>query len=141
MVKGTHYRSERYLRYIRGQDSCLSWAGGLPQAVPTPAHPVSIAHHVRLGGNGGVGIKPSDYRTVPLTDLEHRALHQRGEKSFWREAGLDPDQIIISLLIVYCGVDLSYILEKYEGDPKTTISELERLAEGTGNQGAMWLHP
>ena len=39
------------------------------------------AHHVRLGTDGGVGMKPSDHWTVPLCGTAHRSLHDKGQVS------------------------------------------------------------
>ncbi len=126
----TRYRSVWYLRYVSGQESCLTWGDACIASMYPPGSPqLSVAHHVRMGGNGGMGLKPSDYRTVPLTDQEHRTLHQHGEKSFWREAGVDPDQVIIALLARFCGVDPQEINSIYPDDPKIAISHLEQLAD------------
>jgi hypothetical protein len=48
-----------------------------------------------------MGIKPSDYRVVPLTHEEHMYLHQHGELEFWEDVGLDPRCIIAANLVVY----------------------------------------
>lgn len=40
------------------------------------------AHHVRLGTDGGIGLKPSDHWAVPLCGAAHRTLHDRGQISF-----------------------------------------------------------
>lgn len=109
MTRRGPVRDPAYLRFVRSHASCLQW---VDDAAPWP--PVgeegreqdwedTVAHHVRIGGGGGVGLKPSDYRTVPLTDSEHRALHQAGERTFWRSRGVDPDRVIIALLTRYMG--------------------------------------
>jgi len=46
--------------------------------------------HVRLGTDGGTGLKPSDYYAVSLCKLCHADQHSIGERTFWDEAGVDP---------------------------------------------------
>lgn len=100
-------KNEAYLAFVREHESCLSWASAplyygddLRQA---DGFPGVVSHHVRMGGAGGMGLKPSDYRTVPLTDQEHRELHQNGEPSFWNSRGVNPDEVIITLLVSWLG--------------------------------------
>lgn len=95
------HRNAAYLDFVRGHVSCLSWEDQNDplECFVTRSH----AHHVRMGGGGGMGIKPSDFRCVPLTDYEHRRLHQMGEKSFWRDVGVDPARVMIALLLQWLG--------------------------------------
>lgn len=65
------------------------------------------AAHVRIGGDGGMSLKPSDWRTVPLcghdSDSEghHAQQHRLGERVFWEEyrkaAGQTVEQLIEAL--------------------------------------------
>ena len=135
MLKIKSFRNPDYLRYVRSHCSLLSWdppAEPWPDAEDPLFDPLSfetVAHHVRMGGNGGVGLKPSDYRTVPLTDGEHRALHQTGERSWWLEHGVDPRRVIIALLSGYVGgswPDLDRIPEEKLDE---AIKTLESIAE------------
>jgi hypothetical protein len=60
----------------------------------------SICAHVRVGTDGGSGLKPSDRYGVPLCDFTraeglegercHDRQHRIGELTFWGELGLDP---------------------------------------------------
>lgn len=59
-------RCEEYLAWIRSQPSVESGERGC------------VAHHV-LGNRYGT-LKTSDFLAIPLTDLEHKRLHQD-----WRE--------------------------------------------------------
>lgn len=105
-----------YLRFVAAHDSCLGWPapmrpspgfGAFAAAIPgryVKSCPDVVAHHVRRGMAGGVGLKPSDYRAVPLTDSEHRELHQNGEASFWYKHGVDPDTTIVALLRRYAAL-------------------------------------
>ena len=50
--------------------------------------PIECAH-VRLGTNGGIGLKPSDRFTISLCRLHHAEQHQIGEAAFQKEYGMD----------------------------------------------------
>lgn len=56
-----------------------------------PFNPIEAAH-VRLGTNGGVGLKPSDRWIVSLCRDCHRkrpdSQHARGERTFWSKLGI-----------------------------------------------------
>jgi len=47
--------------------------------------PVRVGAHVRWRGNGGIALKPSDDRAVPLDSGLHVRQHNMGEVDFWRE--------------------------------------------------------
>lgn len=64
------HRSKRHLEWIRTLP-CGCGAMG------------SQAAHVRLGSDGAMGRKPSDFFTVPLCPSCHRIQHNIGERSFW----------------------------------------------------------
>lgn len=118
---------------MASHNSCLDWDGvasGLVYFPETGAtdEPI-VSHHVRMGGHGGVGLKPSDYRSVPLRDSEHRELHQKGEKAFWTARGVNPGLIIIALLVSHTQAP-DEVLAKFSGDTRATIAVLESIAEG-----------
>jgi hypothetical protein len=46
--------------------------------------------HVRVGSDGGTGLKPSSRFTVPLCTDCHREQHSVGEITFWSKLGIDP---------------------------------------------------
>ena len=48
-----------------------------------------------------MGLKPSDFMCLPLTTTEHEKLHRIGEKTFWRDLGLDPSELITCEILVY----------------------------------------
>jgi len=83
------YRSKKYLEWIR-QRNCLIKGWGS-----------SIAHHVRMGAGAGMGQKPSDYWTLPLSTDEHHKLHHMGEKAYWQEQGYEPHEDIGRCLLGY----------------------------------------
>ena len=43
------------------------------------------AHHIRLGTDGGIGLKPSDYYTIPLCVTHHKEVHDKGEFSTYNK--------------------------------------------------------
>lgn len=96
MEKKKTPRDERYLRWLRQRPCCVSRQ---TEGV--------VAHHVRLGTGGGVGLKPSDYYCVPLTQSLHQSLHQGGERSFWMKFNLDPWQVMAQNL-------MCFLAENYE---------------------------
>jgi hypothetical protein len=55
------------------------------------------AHHVRLDGNGGTGLKPGDDRVIPLCGYHHRKLHDIGQRTFSVYYGVDFEQTIAAL--------------------------------------------
>lgn len=79
-------RSAAYLGWIRDQACCVCYNGAPSQAA-----------HVRIGGHGGVGLKPSDFRAVPLCARCHGIQHQYGERSFWAGSQKDPEAVIEAL--------------------------------------------
>lgn len=50
------------------------------------------AAHVRIGGDGGMSMKPSDWRVVGLCRDCHTEQHCIGERTFW--AGSDVEGLI-----------------------------------------------
>lgn len=47
------------------------------------------AHHVYNGISGGIGLKPDDFRTVPLCEAAHEEFHRIGKETFEKKYGLD----------------------------------------------------
>jgi hypothetical protein len=83
------FRDKKYLNYIRS----------LPCLV-TKRNDV-IAHHVRLNQSAGIGLKPSDYRAVPLDPIEHRKLHDMGERSYWLKHNIDAENEVMTQMLIY----------------------------------------
>jgi hypothetical protein len=48
-----------------------------------------------------MGLKPSDYQTVPLSSAEHGKLHSMGERGYWASKNLDPEVLIAGYLREY----------------------------------------
>ncbi len=99
MQKNEIPRSRVYLDYIRS----------MPCLITKSEHEI-VAHHVHIFKDGGMGIKPSDFRTVPLTPLEHQRLHQMGERSYWAKKNIDVEIVIIVLLCSFAKLDATKLL-------------------------------
>lgn len=67
-------RDRKYLDWIREQRCVISGQ--------TPCDPA----HIRIGGRGGMGMKPSDDRVLPLAPHLHAEQHRIGERTFWLDA-------------------------------------------------------
>jgi len=65
-------RDKKYIEFIKDQP-CLVCCS------PGPSDP----HRVRMGTDGGMGLKPSDKYAVPLCHTHHQVLHHYGERVFW----------------------------------------------------------
>ncbi len=110
-------RDDRYLNAVRAKDCCACGRFGPSQAA-----------HVRIGNGGGIGLKPSDYFTVPLCAWCHSNQHSYGEKTFWKRAGKDPDVIIAGLL-------MSYIVDrKIAKEALALIAQTERQGDAAPAQ-------
>lgn len=83
-------RSREYMAFVR---TLRSIASGSENEI--------IAHHVRCMGGGGMGMKPSDYFCVPLTNEEHQKLHNTGEPSFWTANDSSPEEAVLSTQLLY----------------------------------------
>lgn len=44
--------------------------------------PSVVLHHIRAGGNAGMGMKPPDYHGVNLCAECHRYVHQEGRSDY-----------------------------------------------------------
>ena len=85
----TMVRDRKWLDHVREMNCMICNA--------TPCDPA----HIRVGGGGGIGMKPHDNHVVPLCHEHHREQHQIGERRFWSEAcQRDPD-LALRLLRAY----------------------------------------
>lgn len=84
-------RDSKYLEFVRSR----------PCVVTGEESNRVVAHHVRCLGGGGIGLKPSDYVCIPLTAEQHSRLHHMGEKSFWQDVGINPEEVITMTILVY----------------------------------------
>jgi len=125
MMKKITPRNKDYLDYIREMPSCVDGEGYFILGGDGDTYQ-SIAHHVRLGNLGGVGLKPSDYRTIPMTQEQHQELHNSGEITYYEKTGIDSDFLIMSYLMGY----LHRLVDKKQVDAKDAIRALEDAVEG-----------
>lgn len=72
------WKSQKHRTHVRGH-ACV-------KCDSTAA--IEVAH-VRLGSDGGMGRKPSDYYTVSLCKPCHTQQHETGEATFWKGYNLD----------------------------------------------------
>lgn len=121
LSKHRAHRNPKYLEWLRGQKCAVS------------GQPAECAHHIRLGTNGGAGLKPSDYFCIPLLNDYHvcgiNALHVIGEETFLTRFGLDPKALFIRYLKRYL-IETFDIYHMLEGrSQEETIAELIGLIE------------
>lgn len=93
LSKYTAHRNQKYLAWLREQSCVVS------------GKKAQCAHHIRLGTNGGTGLKPSDYFCIPLLNEYHTtgssALHIIGEETFLAQFKIDSKKIFIYFLRKY----------------------------------------
>ncbi|MCO4754513.1 MAG: DUF968 domain-containing protein [Bacteriovoracaceae bacterium] len=106
LSKHRAHRNQKYLSWLRQQNCVI--AGTKAQC----------AHHIRLGTNGGAGLKPSDYFCIPLLNEYHTtgssALHIIGEETFLSSFSLNPKELFLSYLKQFLAqtYDLSISVDK-----------------------------
>lgn len=85
------YRSEKMLQFTREQACGICGA--------SPCDP----HHVKgkCGSGGGMGIKPHDYRVVPLCHFHHMELHDKGGSTFCARHNYSFEQARMKNLVAY----------------------------------------
>lgn len=89
----------RHRRYIRSlecsvKNCACQYRIGIWE---NPEHRRIECAHVRTGTDGGTGLKPSDWWTIPLCAVRHREQHNVGEGTFERVYGLDMKAIALAL--------------------------------------------
>ena len=75
----------------------LDWVGTLACSVPNCGRKGEPHHE----GTGGMGLKCSDYRAIPLCREHHTHYHMAGKRSFWEFWGVNPENIIKRLNILW----------------------------------------
>ena len=122
LSKHKAHRNSKYLAWLRERNCVVSH------------QKAECAHHIRLGTNGGTGIKPSDYFCLPLLNEFHTtgpmALHVIGEETFLEHFGLEAKQLFIKFLKEYLAetFEIHYMLEGRR-KPEEAIAELIGLIE------------
>lgn len=90
--KPPQIRSASHLQWVRSCFLCLA-----AESDGENCRGKNEAHHVRLGGDGGTGLKPGDERAIPLCGYHHRALHDSGQQTFAVRYGVNFEQAIAHL--------------------------------------------
>lgn len=116
MTKQKTPRSAAYLQFVRVHPCLVT---GTDYGV--------VAHHVRMPPHGGgVALKPSDYRCVPLNQMRHMELHRVGEKQFWKKYGIVPELAMADMLRTW--ILRRYLIELPPiEDPEVAIPYIEAL--------------
>lgn len=85
------FRDAAYLSWVREQPCLICGV--------SPCDP----HHLNMQGkhSGGMGLKTSDYRTVPLCREHHSEYHSRGRASFEIRHCIDLREKLIDTLESY----------------------------------------
>lgn len=85
------HRDAKYLQFVREQECLICHI--------SPCDP----HHVNQKGisSGGMSLKISDYRTIPLCRLHHSESHSIGHASMQEKHGIDYREQIINMLEKY----------------------------------------
>ena len=81
-------RSVKHLNFIRSLPCYIS--------EQTP----SQACHIRILSDGGVGIKPSDYLTLPFIYQYHKMQTDLGEQTFYAKFNINPFTLAKDLVIM-----------------------------------------
>jgi len=80
-------RCPAHLQFVRGHECCVKGFFG------HVCKGKIEAHHVRLGTDGGIGLKPSDRWAVPLCVTAHKILHDGGQITFENRWNIDLKEI------------------------------------------------
>ena len=90
-LKKKTVKDKRYLRYIRDLNWCCV-CGDRPMGVD--------AHHHSVRGvtQKGMGMKITDYSTIPLCRIHHSEGHSKGWKAIEQKYGVDLVGVMIGCL-------------------------------------------
>ena len=116
--KYSHHRNTKYLAWLRSQSCIVS------------GQKAEVTHHVRLGTNGGKGLKPSDYFCIPLIEEFHttgqNAVHRIGEESFLSTYSIDKEKMFQGFLKSYVAFTFGDI---ELAESKSVMKSIELLIE------------
>lgn len=82
-------RLPAHLKWIRGHECAIAGKHDCEGRIE--------AAHVRTGTDGGLGVKPSDWWTIPLCSAAHAEQHRIGEKAFEERYGIKMMRIATAL--------------------------------------------
>jgi hypothetical protein len=111
----------------------LSWLHSLPCAA-TGVRGVQAAHisfaspwHAHTGR--GKGTKAPDLFALPLSPAEHTRQHSMSEPAYWREIGIEPHQLAITLWAIYSMFDADEAAARAEARIYAGLAAAGRLRE------------
>lgn len=85
MQKQPRIHDDRHLDFIRSLPCIITGENTTVEAAHIRFADLRVDKH-----NAGVGAKPHDMWTLPLSGEQHRLQHSMSERKFWRETGIDP---------------------------------------------------
>ncbi len=88
LTKQKTFRSKKYLEFVRG----------LPCAVCKKKDETVVPHHVDAGG---VGMKCSDARVIPLCHFHHNEHDHIGKRTFYSKYGTSKNECLIETMQAY----------------------------------------
>ncbi len=121
LAKHSNHRNSKYLAWLRKRPCAVS------------NNQAQCAHHIRLGTNGGSGLKPSDYFCIPLLNYYHtsgpEALHIIGEGSFFNKFKLNRNSLFITYLKTYLEEEYEIIVHVAGIKEEDSLALLIKLIE------------
>ena len=116
-----NHRNTKYMSWLRTKACVVS------------SQKAQCAHHIRLGTNGGSGLKPSDYFCIPLLNEYHtsgvHALHLIGEETFLEKFNLCPTKLFTTFLLSYLKEEYNTVLNKEDFKDIEEISFISFLVD------------
>lgn len=85
--RSSRWRSQSHLGHVRKHACCVCDSEVNIQAA-----------HLRIGTDGSMGAKPSDYFATPMCGQCHNTSHTVGEVTWWHSVGKEPMTIIEELI-------------------------------------------
>ena len=101
--KPPQLRSLQHLRFVRSHECAIFGKYG---NIFRPGSTLAVLHgcsgpiqsaHLRMGTDGGIGVKPSDNFAIPLCVEAHAEQHSIGEDAFEKRYGIDTHKIAADL--------------------------------------------
>lgn len=121
LSKHKAHRNLKYLNWLRKRKCAVS------------GKPAECVHHIRIGTNGGTGLKPSDYFCIPLLNEFHttgsHALHIIGEETFLRHFKLNYLDLFAENLKAYLSENFDFIYADSSNSAKQIITDLIVIIE------------
>ena len=88
--KRKQLRDKAYLEWLRKEPPLIAGTGD------------TVAHHLKLLGNGGMRIKPPDNDCIPIPDSIHQQIHSSGRRGGEKNVLLNEHHYTIEMLRDIC---------------------------------------